>query len=257
MTEVSLTVLVLGYGKPEEARECLTSLRLHIQVPSKIIYQENGAPEQSHAWVLYQNGLCDVLVTKRAGGGGGVGQTDLWRMCDTTYALFVQEDQTLRYDITPSIFLSMTSALDSGDYACVDLNGDQSSRGVWTDRAHLMKASVFNGLGPFPNGGPGNDAVPWNEAYLQCVFATRGLKIAHVTPAFFTDQGKWSIREAGDGLFKHRCDTKQMWVLKRPTRRTEVYPPLSDSEWERVLAGNWSDGDIPLAWREHSFRHWA
>jgi hypothetical protein len=152
-------------------------------------------------------------------------------------------------------FERLVGLLNSG-FHCVDLNGDQSGRGIWTDRAHLIETAFFNSLGPFPNGGPGNDAQKWNEQYLQQVFAEKNYRIAHVTPAVFSDRGKWSIREAGDGIFRHRCDEKGLHVVKQPTHRTEVYPPLNENEWQDMLAGKWVNGTIPEAWKEHSFVCW-
>lgn len=251
--EPILSVLVLGYMKPDEAFECLESIRRHVRVPYKLIYLDNGgAPD--YAWDLYKEGLCDVLISKRYGRGGGYGQTDLFRYCDTEYALFVQCDQTMRHDLTPTVFAHFIKLLDT--YQCIDLNGDQSNKGIWTDRAHLIKTDFFNSFVPFPNGGPGNDAAPWNEAYLQRAFALNGYTIAHIRPAMFSDEGKWSVREAGDGLYRHRCDTKQLWVLKTPTYRTEVYPPFNDAEWATVFAGQWIGGAIPEQWKPHSFQCW-
>lgn len=253
MSEPTLSVLVLDYRKPEETLACLQSLRTHLKVPAKVVLLDNGGVSD-YAWQYYKDGLCDVLLSKRKGQGGGAGQTDLFRWCDTEFALFVQQDQILLRDIDSLVFAEFTRLLLA--YQCIDLNGDQSRRGVWTDRAHLIRTSFFNSLAPFPNGGPGNDAAPWNEAYLQRVFTERGFRIAHVDPVFFRDNGKWSVREAGDGLYKHRCDTKRMTILKRPTYRTDVYPPFTDAEWTRVLDGQWTDGDIPEQWRAHSFTHW-
>lgn len=256
-TEPPLTVLVLDFRKEDETRACLESLRAHLKIPHKIVLLDNGGG-QDYPWGLYREGLCDVLISKRVGRGGGYGQTDLFRWCDTRFALFVQQDQVLVHDIDQPTFDHLSALLASGQYDCVDLNGDQSGKGIWTDRAHLIETAFFNSLGPFPNGGPGLDAVPWNEAYLQRVFAERGYKIAHVTPAVFADCGKWSVREAGDGLYRHRCDQKGLWVLRRPTHRTEVYPPLNESEWRTMLAGEWIDGAVPEAWKPHSFtvKHW-
>lgn len=256
MSTPLVSALVLDYLKPDTTRACLESLRRHLKVPHKIVLLDNGGVAD-YTWGYYRDGLADVLISKRLGGGGGQGQTDLFRWCDTQYALFVQNDQVLTHDISieNGLWDLIVTPLQRG-YHCVDLNGDQSGRGVWTDRAHLIETAFFNSLAPFPNGGPGNDAAPWNEAYLQRVFAERRYRIAHITPALFRDEGMWSVREAGDGLFRHRCDSKQLHVLKRPTYRTEVYPPLNDEEWGRMLAGKWVDGDIPEQWKAHSFVHW-
>lgn len=250
-TEPQVSALVLDFRKEAESRACLESVRRHLKVPHKIVYLDNGGGED-YPWQLYREGLCDVLISKRVGRGGGFGQTDLFRWCDTPYAIFVQNDQQMVMDITPEGFDLMRQAL-AGPYRCVDLNGDQSGKGIWTDRAHLVETAFFNSLGPFPNGGPGLDAQPWNEAYLQRVFAERGYHIAHVRPAVFADCGRISVREAGDGLYSHECDTKRLTVLRQPTYRTATYPPLSSTEWDLVLAGQWVNGTVPEAWRAHSF----
>lgn len=250
----NLSVLVLDFNKPVETCQCLESIRNNLLVPHKTVLLDNGSQED-YPWQLYKEGLADVLISKKIGMGGGFGQTDLFRWCDTQYAIFVQNDQELVYKIGQSEFDKLTSLFAQG-FHCIDLNGDQSHRGVWTDRAHLIETSFFNSLGPFPNGGPGNDAIPWNEQYIQNVFQEKNYQIAHVTPTLFIDLGKWSIRKAGDGLYKHRCDLKTLYVLEKPTYRTKVYPPLDLNEWDSMLKGEWVDGTIPNAWKEHSFRAW-
>lgn len=249
-----VSILVLDYLKKDESRLCLESIRKHLKIPHKIVYLDNGGRED-YSWLMYKEGLCDVLISKKVGMGGGYGQTDLFRWCDTKYSIFVQNDQVLSYDIDQIIFDRLINLLHSG-FKCVDLNGDQSGSGIWTDRAHLIETDFFNSLAPFPNGGPGNDAQPWNEEFLQKKFKENEYQIAHIVPSLFIDNGKWSIRQAGDGLFKHRCDTKKMWILKVPTKKTEVYPPFTDEEWDLVLNGKWIDGEIPKKWKQHSFEGW-
>lgn len=249
---ILLTVAVLAFHKERETRLCLESLRANLRVPHKTVLLDNGSASD-WAWQCFKEGLCDTLITKRESLGGGVGQTDLFRWSDTPYTLFVQSDQVLAEPIEDASFQWMLSKLANG-FKCVDLNGDQSRRGAWTDRAHLINTDFFNSLHPFPNGGPGNDAAPWNEAYLQEVFRRPENQIFHpAAPLFFQDIGKWSVRKAGDGILKHRCDTKQMYVIKQPTYRTEVYPPLNDAEWQIMLSGKWVDGTIPEEWKRHSF----
>jgi hypothetical protein len=246
--------LVLDFKKFEETKLCLQSIRDNARFSNQIIYLDNGSNED-YPFEIYKQGLCDVLISKKVGNGGGTGQTDLFRYCDTKFCFFVQNDQILSRIIDQEIFDGLVNYLDNG-YDCVDLNGDQSGRKAWTDRAHLIKTDFFNKLGPFPNGGPGNDAAPWNEKYIQDTFEKNNYKIAHLWPTFFSDNGKWSIREAGDGIYKHRCDQKGLFVLQKPTYKTDIYPPLNDLEWDKMLSGAWKDGDIPEQWKPHSFRHW-
>lgn len=253
---IEVSFLVLDFRKEAETRNCLESIRRSVKIPYKTVYLDNGAWDSEYPNQLYREELCDVIIRKKNGMGGGYGQTDLIRFCDTPYFIFVQNDQELMCDITPHIFKYMKDALSMG-FHCVDLNGDQSRRGVWTDRAHFMKTDVFNGLAPFPNGGPGLDNVKWNEQYLQEEFANRKYQIFHPGFGVFADCGKWSVREAGDGLYEHRCDTKILNILKQPTYKTATYPPFTDAEWELVLAGKWENGTIPENWKKHSFKFWS
>lgn len=255
-----LTVAVLGFKKPVEADLCLRSLRTHLKVANhQLVYLDNGGGED-YPWQLYRDGLCDVLISKARGNGGGVGQTDLFRWSPSPYTLFVQEDQLLIRDITTQHFIEMAILLEPDDdtgsgYDCIDLNGDQSNRGVWTDRAHLVKTGFFNGLAPFPNGGPGPlHHLRWNENYLQ--ERVKPERIYHVKPAPFADRGVYTIREVGGGVVRMRTDTKQVWWDKRPTE-SYVFPEMSEAEWLSSINGTWQPGAIPLAYRAHSFNCWG
>ena len=257
MSEIKCSFLVLDFKKEVETYNCLLSIKKHAMFPHKIIYLDNGAFDEKYPHEFYKDGLCDVLIRKKNGMGGGYGQTDLIRYCDTPYFFFVQNDQELILDLSPENMDYFIGLLNNG-YNCVDLNGDQSRRGAWTDRAHFMKTEFFNSLGPFPNGGPGHDSEPWNESYLQYKFQENNYKIAHIKPAPFKDCGKWSVREAGDGLYKHRCDTKILFVEKIPTYKTEVFPPFNDEEWELALSGNWpKEGKVPELWINNVFKFWT
>ncbi len=252
---MKVSFLILDYKKEYETRNCLNSIKKNALFPYRTILLDNGSND-NYPWNIYKEGMCDVLISKKNGMGGGYGQTDLIRYCNTPYFFFVQNDQTLSLSLTEKHLDYFIDLLNNG-YHCVDLNGDQSRKGVWTDRAHFMKTEVFNNLGPFPNGGPGLDGIPWNEEYLQKKFQENNYKIAHVTPAPFSDEGRTSIREAGDGLYKHNCDDKRLWILKQPTYITEPYPPFDkEFEWPKVLKGEWEQGSIPLKWKQHSFKYW-
>lgn len=254
--EPLLTVCVLDFKKEYETRICLESIRQHIKVPYYLILLDNGSNE-NYPWDLYKEGLCDVLISKSFSDGGGFGQTDLIRFSRTKFTLFVQNDQSLLYDIDGDAFKYFTYLLEYLGYHCVDLNGDQSYKGIWTDRAHLINTAFFNSLGPFPNYGPGLDHGKWNEQYLQETFSKNNYKIAHISPNLFQNNGKWSIRTAGDGLYKHRTDTKILFIEKQPTYKTETFPPFDDSDWQLALSGNWpKDGKIPNLWMKDSFTVW-
>lgn len=253
-----VSFLVLDYKKEEETRLCLESIRHHAKIPHKIIYLDNGSND-GYVWKFFQEGLCDIIISKKRGYGGGVGQTDLFRFCDTKYAYFVQSDQILLYDITEDIQTKFIGYLEDGNAKCVDLNGDQSNRGVWTDRAHFINVDFFNSLVPFPNGGPGElHHLRWNENYLQEVFEKNNYLIMHGKPALFADNGIWTVRELPDGsIVKMKTDTKEVhWIV--PPKERYVFPELTDAELAQSIAGLWINGTVPEIYlkRGDSFKHW-
>ena len=256
-----ISYLVLDYNRPTEGKVLLDSLQKYANHEKEIVYLCNGG-ESEYAYNFYKQGLINTLITKKIGDGGGHGQTDLWRYCKTEYAFFIQVDQELILEINEDIIKYFIKLLEQEHFSCIDVNGDQSGNSKWTDRAHFMKADFFHSLGPFPNFGPGLDDGKWNEQHLQEKFIENNYKIAHISPLFFRDCGKYSVRQAGDGIFKHRCDTKQLWVIKCPTFKTNIYPPLNDDEWQEVLTGKWAvwgrdvEGKVPASWKDKIFKAW-
>lgn len=250
-----VSFLVLDFKKEKETRLCLESIRRHAKIPHQIIYLDNGSNDD-YPFQIYKDDLCDILISKKYGGGGGVGQTDLFRACDTEYAYFVQSDQILIHDITLDTQTQFISYLQNG-FRCIDLNGDQSNRGVWTDRAHFINVQFFNYLAPFPNGGPGPlHELRWNENYLQEVFSRPENKIAHIKPLFFADNGKTTLRETPNGaIVLMETDTKAVSWIKKPNSKY-IFPELTDKEWENSINGDWVDGTVPETYKPHSFKHW-
>lgn len=252
-----VSFLILDYRKEAETRLCLESIRRHAKIPHKIIYLDNGGREQ-YPWSFYQEGLCDVLISKYDGGGGGVGQTDLFRYCDTRFAYFIQSDQMLTQDITENIQDHFEYALDNG-FRCLDLNGDQSGKRIWTDRAHMIDVGFFNSLAPFPRGGPGPyHTERWVENYLQEVFRRPENRILHVKPTLFADNGKTTIRELPcGGIVMMRTDTKAVSWLKAPMK-PYIFPEHTEDEWAAAIAGEWVAGTVPSVYlsRGESFKHW-
>jgi hypothetical protein len=253
-----VSFLVLDYRKPDETRSCLQSIRRHAKIPHQIIYLDNGSRE-SYPWYFYQEGLCDIFLSKKRGYGGGVGQTDLFRFCNTQYAYFVQSDQLLIHDITLDIQDRFITALTTGARV-IDLNGDQSQVGRWTDRAHFIDVGWFNSLAPFPDGGPGEwHHLRWNENYLQEIFDKLDNPIVHVKPTMFADRGVYTVRELPcGGIVRMRTDTKAVeWLI--PPKEPYIFPEHTEAEWATVIRGEWIAGTIPDIYlkRGDSFNHWT
>lgn len=258
-----VSILILDFNRKEEGRNLLESIKNLVSFDKEVVYLTNGG-ESDYAYDFYKEGLIDTLIIKKHGDGGGFGQTDLFRYCKTKYAYFVQVDQLLVLPITQDTNDKFIQLLNSG-YHCIDLNGDQSNRGVWTDRAHFIDVEFFNNLGPFPNFGPGLDNGKWNEQHLQEKFQENNYKIAHIKPTFFADCGRYSVRQAGkygEGVLIHSTDEKRMFVIKPIKEKCLVYPPLNNDEWSDMLEGRWpvwgkdKEGRIPEAWKPHSFTFW-
>ena len=250
--------LVLDYYNEDGARHCLESIKQNNLYNYPVIYLDNGAFDKDYPNKFYQEGLIDTLIRHKNGLGGGCGQTDLYRFAESEYVAFLQSDQILNHQLGEKEIDYFISLLNNG-FDCIDLNGDQSQQGRWTDRAHIVKTDFINSLAPFPNGGPGKlHHLRWNENYLQEVFDKRGNKIAHIKPIVFIDNGRISIRENPDGSkWKHHPDTKQLWLISGPVKEQYIYPRFSSLEWKEVLESQkWQDGAIPEEEKPHSFHVW-
>src|ERR1041384_263136 len=136
MNDIKCSFLVLDFKKSQETFNCVESIKKPALFPYTTIYLDNGGFDEEYPNELYKKGLCDVLVRKKNGMGGGYGQTDLIRYCPTEYFFFIQNDQELILDITQENINWFIELLNNG-YSCIDLNGDQSRSGIWTDRAHF------------------------------------------------------------------------------------------------------------------------
>lgn len=255
MSEILSSFLVLGYKKYWETLDCLESIATNANFPHKTIVLDNSNDEDYCDFL--DDDLCDVLITNKTNMGGGFGQTDLFRYCDTPYAYFVQNDQKLIKIINKEINDKFIELLNNG-YKQIDLNGDQSGKGIWTDRAHFIDVKFFNLLGSFPNGGPGPyHHLRWNENYLQEIFIKYRYQIAHL-PLYFQDCGKNSIRTNPDGSeWEIKPDTKAIKLIKGPVLEKYIFPEFTDEEWDGILKNNsWPEWKIPEKLKQHSFHVW-
>src|SRR3990167_1624033 len=122
MTEIKVSFLILDYRKESETFDCLYSIKKRALFPHKTILLDNGGFGLDYPNRFYEADLCDVLIRKQKGMGGGYGQTGLIRYCDTEYFIFVQNDQELIQDMTEHTIKYFIDALNMG-YHCIDLNG--------------------------------------------------------------------------------------------------------------------------------------
>ncbi len=262
MSKVS--VLVLDFLKPNETRLCLESIKKHCLFDKEVVYLNNGGDIQDYAWDFYKEGLVDRLIVNSENLGCGWGMEILHQNSNTEYSIMMQNDQFFHQDLSQENIFGLIQAFESHpDVGGISLAGYPAGENTYSDRCHLISSKFYLSIDKEMGGcGPLNH-IKYSEQSVQEFFKKNNYKFLRTTRPFVTDNGVFSIREMQDGaLYRHRCDLKTLWVEKFPIKKTEIYPPLNDQEWEDMLNKNWpvwgkdKEGRIPEAWREHSFRVW-
>lgn len=263
MENILASILVLDFRKPEETRLCLESIQKFCNFHKKVIYLDNGS-NQEYPWQFYKEGLCDVLICDHSSEGTGNGQERLFRNCITDWAFLMQNDQRLIYPINEEMVKGFINLINTEKLGYIDLAGAQAGNKPhqFSDRFGFINVDLYLSIYKGEKGklgGPGKyNFNTYTEEYITRHFEKNNIKVAHFQ-SLVEDLGKTSIREIGDGLYSHRTDTKVLTVLKKPTYKTEVFPPFSQQEWSQVLAGegDWfTIGQVPEIWKNNIFRVW-
>lgn len=252
-----LSYLVLDFNKPVETRRALEGIRLHSKFFHQIIFLSNGG-DQSYVWDFYQEGLIDRLIFNKVNNGLGYGTEDLFRFCDTEWAIYHQNDQELVYDITEDNIKALISEFDRHPkLGALGLAGYPCGSNVFSERAHLINVPFYNSI-PKTHGGCGPfNHLKYNEQCVQEFFKKNDYSFIAVNPPLVRDLGFFTIRELPDkSIVQMRTDTKQVWWRKIPTE-TYMFPEMTPAEWALSIAGTWVGGTIPEAYRAHSFNCWG
>ncbi len=251
--------LVSDYMRPGETLTLLLSIADKVKIPRDrywVTLLDNGGTNSDVYTDAYEGGLIDQLVVRKTNTGGSWAMRDLAYLCQSEYAFLLQSDQFLKEEITETTIEYFKGLLNSG-YKCVDLAGCQcGEQNKYSDRAQFVWVDNYQqwvrgckNFGPGPTQGDG----PHNEELIQVRFKAGDWKIAHVSPLFFADNGKWSIRQHPDGsITKHATDEKTLFIIKQPTKKIESMG-IDDESWELILSGKWQDGSIPNSWKKDSF----
>lgn len=253
-----ISFLVLDYNRPDETAICLQSIRQNTKCAHQIILLSNGG-EQSYVHSLYQTGWIDRLVLNKKNSGLGFGTTDLFKVCDTKYAIYFQNDQWLGREINAIRVSAWTHLIEypESKVRSIGLAGDQC-QGQYSERAHFIDVDFYNSIPNKPNGGAGPyHHIEWNEGYIQRYYRENGFVHHVLTEPLVGDNGCYALRENPDGSrWKHRTDTKQLWMLRAPKEKF-IYPYFTDEEWAQVLSTQkWEDGKIPTNEVKSSFTFW-
>jgi len=256
--ETEVSYLVLGYMRPVESKLCLLSLREYTKFECPVIYLSNGGM-QDYAWDFYKEGLIDKLILNKENEGLGFGTTDLFKICKSDYAIYVQCDQFLGREFTQEELNKQIDVLSTApSIRSISLAGDQC-QGKYSERAHIIKTNFYNNIQCKPNGGAGPyHHVEWNEGFIQNYYREDGYEHYIWPEQLFGDNGAWAYRRNPDGSeWRHRTDLKKLWLIKGPVKEQYVYPKFTDEEWKNVLEKQaWEDGKIPEQEVKDSFKVW-
>jgi hypothetical protein len=254
MDKSLISFLILDYDRPVESEKCLLSIKEHAQFKHQVIYLSNGGT-QDYVLEFYKKGLIDKLILNKKNNGCGFGTLELFRLCDTEYAFYVQCDQFMVHTLKDEHIDVFKRILKEPSVKAVDLNGGLS-RGIYCERAHFISVPFYNSIPDKPGGGPGPfEHVEWNEGYVLNYFKENNYQSLVMSPLLFMDNGKYTIRNNFDGsIWKIRTDTKEVWMIKPPTEKYRV-PNFTDAEWDEVIKNqHWPPGKIPEKDRPYSFR---
>lgn len=266
-SEPILTIAVLDFGKQVESYVCLKSIKEHVKVPHKVVFCDNGSIED-YPFEYLKEGLIDQLITNRDSNGLGIGTRDLFAAIFSPVTIYLQNDQYFARDLTEQDFVALTSnmgvTLENGQrVASISLAGSPCGEGVYSERAHLISTRFYKdmereGLLGYHGAGKWHDG-PWREAQIQSFYKQQNL--THWQPPvmpWVADNGVFALRDMGDGgVFIHRTDTKQCWVILPPKVKNPAYPKMNDEEFALCIKNEWPDGKIPEAELKDSFDCWS
>lgn len=256
MSQPLVSFLILDYLKPLESRRALESIKKNANFPHQVIYLSNGG-EQDYVWQFYKDGLIDRLIFNKINNGLGYGTEDLFRFCDTEWAIYWQNDQELVEELDERYVEKFISILSNKTVGAIGLAGYPCGPNTYSERAHFINVPFYNSI-PKTHGGCGPfNHLKYNEQAVQEYFKEKNVKFIAITPQVARDIGFYTIRELPDGaIVRMRTDTKSVRWLKLP-RESYMFPDMTESEWADSIAGKWVDGAIPEKYKEGSFNCWG
>lgn len=252
-------ILVLDFNRKEELLTLLKSLKNECSFEHKIVVLNNGG--KRYADEFCEQGLCDKVINNAINIGCGAATVQLFAQCESDFALYVQVDHQLLFNLSEGLIDNFKMMILSGDYFYVDLAGNQGN-GVFSERPFFIsKKNYFSAKIEFGGPGPLCD-LTWSEESIQNHIKKNNLKFhssyfeSHNSkyPPFL-DCGKWSVRENPDkSQWRHRPDSKELWLVKGPVKERHSYPKFNEEEWRNVLTyQSWPDGKIPEQEKANSF----
>ncbi len=255
-----ISYLVLDYNKPAETRNALLSIRKFARHNHQIILLSNGG-EQNYIFDLYKEGLIDKLIVNKINNGLGYGTEDLFRFCDTEWAIYFQNDQELAVPINDEnidyIIKSIKNSLNGQKIGAIGLAGEPCGPNTYSERAHFINVRFYNSI-PKTHGGCGPfNHLKYNEQAVQEYFKENNYLFLAANPPLVRDCGFYTIRELPDGaIVRMRTDKKSVTWIKNPKEKY-MFPDMTDEEWTLSINGQWTNGTIPEKYKSGSFNCWG
>lgn len=257
MSTPLVSFLILDYSKPLESRRALESIKKNATCNHQVIYLSNGGI-QDYVWEFYKEGLIDRLIFNKKNNGLGYGTEDLFRFCDTEWAIYWQNDQELMLPIKSESIDVFIEILDrEKDIGAISLAGSPCGKNVYSERAHFINVPFYNSI-PKTHGGCGPfNHLKYNEQAVQEYFKANKLDFFALSMPMARDIGFYTIRELPDGaIVRMRTDTKSVRWIKLPTQ-SYMFPEMTEQEWADSIAGKWVPGNIPSKYLAGSFNCWG
>ena len=79
-----------------------------------------------------------------------------------------------------------------------------------------------------------------------------------VDHTLISNSGKYTVRSCKyGGEYKFRNDTQQLWILRKPSQKSEFGKNINDEEWDKILKDEWEQGSVPEGQREWIANVWG
>jgi len=253
----SISILFLDFNKPEESKLALESIHKNAKFDYKLIYLSNGG-DQDYVLDFYKNGLINNLILNKQNNGLGYGTEDLFRFCETEFAIYWQNDQIMGREVTQEEINYYINTLKNNlKVGAISLAGLPCGNNTYSERASIINTKFYNSI-PKTHGGCGPfNHLKYNEQAIQEFFKENNYLFLPISNNIVIDNGKYTIRELPcGGLVRMRTDKKSVTWLKLP-KEPYFFPDMTKEEWENSIDGKWENGVIPIKYLKDSFNCWG
>lgn len=249
-----ISFLILDYNRPNESKLLLESLKQFVKFSNyEVIYFSNGG-RQNYVVDFYASGLIDRLILNRKNDGVGLAQPRMVEFCQTDFFINVQCDRYMFRDFTLEELNHLKSLFNNPKIGAINFTQNLP----FSENAFMMNTNFYcqndlhvgGGPGPYHNLGIGSETTTYDW------LVKHDLKVVDYCEQYlFNDNGKYSVIETSTGgIIRKRCDTQQLWIIKPPKEREGIQGNQpNNEEWEKILSGNWKDGEMLESSKDKSF----